>query len=381
MLVNLHLTHKCNLRCTYCYTGDKTLHDMSDQTLADSFAFMEGLADREITLVFFGGEPLVRRDLLERAVWMGETSPFKRYYYKVATNGTLLSEELIEFCRAHRVYVSLSLDGIARANDANRIFPDGRGSYAAIRPWVRPLLRAMPYTGVFMVVHPGNMRDLPASVEHVLDLGFRFVNVALDHSAPWTPELFRTLARSYVQLAALYRRRIKKNEKFYLSLFDGRIQSHVRGPCEADRRCAAGLHQISIAPSGNLYPCVQFVREDRDEPVRIGHVKTGLVPTRRFAATDGAPDAICEACFLRDRCSHWCRCISYQATGSAEEVSPVFCAHEKMLFRIVDKMAGQLFSRAFPRFIHKHYNQEYAFLAAIEDLVEEAFSKEPDLAG
>jgi len=374
MIVNLHLTHKCNLRCTYCYTGDKTLGDMTSETLLDAFAFMEDRLEAEhINLVFFGGEPLVRFDLLRRAVLIGEQLP-KQYYYKMSTNGTLLTQEIIDFCLAHSVYISLSLDGTQAASDLNRIYPNGRGSFRDSEAMIGPLLEAMPHSGLFMVVHPNNMRHLRASVEYMLDRSFRFINLALDYSADWTPADFKVLARSYVELGKLYAERTRRGDKFYLSLFDGRIQTRVQGVCEPSQRCAAGLHQLSIAPSGQIYPCVQYVREDRDEAKRIGHVLTGVTPEKRteHAAVDGYPDEICDACFLKDRCSHWCRCVAYQTSGDSHQISPVFCAHEKMLFRIVDRMAGKLFSRKFPRFVHKHYNDEYPFLAAVEDLIDAA---------
>lgn len=377
MLVNLHLTHKCNLRCTYCYTGDKTLGDMSPATLRQSFAFMEQLPADAIDVVFFGGEPLVRFDLMQEAVALAAGLD-KAYHFKVTTNGTLLDPGRIDWLRAHEVYVSVSVDGPGQANDVNRVFPDGSGSWRLIEPQLAGLLAAMPHSGVFLVVHPANMERLADSVGHVLDLGFRFVNLALDYSADWTPALFERLSQAYVALAKVYETRTRRGERFYLSVFDGRIQTRVRGQPALSERCSPGVGTLSIAPSGHLYPCVQFVREDRQPQLRIGHVDRGLASghDRHCSGCDEVPDDTCGACFLKDRCSHWCRCVSYQTTGDAEQVSPVFCAHEQLIFEIADRLAGRMFDRRFPRFVHKHYNDDAPFLAALEDLLDEALPVE-----
>src|SRR6185503_1024497 len=96
--------------------------------------------------------------------------------------------------------------------------------------------------------------------------------------------------------------------------------------------------QFSIAPSGRLYPCVQFVQEDQNHEFVIGDVFTGFDAQRQNAVSCCAehekPE--CGGCALIDRCSSWCACINWQSTGSLDRASPLVCEHERLLMPIAD---------------------------------------------
>ena len=74
-------------------------------------------------------------------------------------------------------------------------------------------------------------------------------------------------------------------------------------------------------------------------------------------------------CAVRDRCNHYCGCLNKQTTGRMDTVSPVLCAHERIVLPIADKLAGRLFKERNALFIQKHYNELYPVISLIEDTV------------
>ena len=68
MELTLFVDHQCNLRCDYCYNGEKFSRPMDMATAARAIDFALGRPDGEFRLSFFGGEPLARKDLVRAFV-------------------------------------------------------------------------------------------------------------------------------------------------------------------------------------------------------------------------------------------------------------------------------------------------------------------------
>ncbi|HVX16140.1 MAG TPA: radical SAM protein [Pirellulales bacterium] len=381
--VAFHLTHNCNLRCVYCYTGAKFASGMTDD-VADrgaDFALAEarqqGVGHLEI--IFFGGEPLMKLDLLCRiADRLHDAAGRLRTSFKMSTNGTLLTARAVEELAKRRVYVSISLDGPPELQAMQRPFAAGHDTTAAlagaIDGAIDRLLRWNPCANAHCVITPSTAGRLDTSVQWIFARGFAYVSTALDYSANWTRANLKELESAYKRLAGWYFDRTLSGEKLYLSCFDDRIHSRTRGPLERSERCHIGHRQFSIAPSGRLYPCVQFVREDEDLSLALGDVFAGFDSQRRatLAACSEQPKPECGGCALADRCSSWCACVNWQSTGRVDRASPLLCEHERLLMPIADRLANRLWKRRNTIFLHKHYNPAYPALSFAERKLHES---------
>lgn len=373
MNLTLHLTTGCSMRCDYCYSPPIERVDMDPKTAlaAVDLALSDGKPSSSI--VFFGGEPLLRKDLIaltvayarERGDALGV-----RTHFKVTTNGLDLDDAFVAFCAAARVAVGLSLDGCAEAHDAHRRTADGGPTHGAVRSAATRLLEKLPYSLALMVVSPESAGALDRSVAELLDLGFRYAIVSLDYAAPWDLRALAALKTSYQALAEQYVARTRAEEKFYLSPFETRIASWVRPESCLEDRCHLGVRQISVGPDGTIYPCVQFVRAGPESAFAIGHVSRGidLEARARLYAMSQCEPAACEGCAIRARCNHNCSCLAWQTTGSINGIPPILCEHSRMLLPIVDRAAATLFRLRSPMFIQKHYNAAYPLASLIEDL-------------
>ena len=126
MLVTLLITHRCNLRCRYCYV--RSYHDvvMSMETackcITDAFSDAIGKFDR-LEFAFLGGEPFCVFDRLrEICEWTWSQRWPLPYLISASTNGTLCTSKVCRWLTEHhdRFYLSLSFDGLIGAQDRNR---------------------------------------------------------------------------------------------------------------------------------------------------------------------------------------------------------------------------------------------------------------------
>lgn len=371
--ITFHLTHDCNLACDYCYTGEKLSIPMS-QEMADSsiqFVVQEVQAKQveQLEITFFGGEPLLEKEhIFYIQDQLNALITNCKIFYRMSTNGILVTEELMKVLFERRIYVSLSLDGDMEVYDRHRLTKKKRSIFDKVVGAAKILLRYNPATNVTAVMTPQTCARLTESVDFLFNLGFRYMTVTLDYSSNWTTADFKALKKSYQQLAKWYEAKMIAQERFYLSLFDERIRTHTQKPLEKEERCNIGQGQLSIAPNGEIYPCIQFVKTEGNPEYLIGHVQEGVdsACNNHIHACSEQPKPECDGCPLINRCSNWCACINYMDTGTVTQVSPVVCYNEKILIEIVDKTADRLWKQHNNMFVHKHYNPDYAIISHYE---------------
>lgn len=377
MHLTLHLTSRCNLRCWYCYAAPHQGGDMTFETAKAAIKIgMDSLQRKSpgasLGVIFFGGEPLIMRGLIEEIVehCRGiERDTGQLFHYKITTNGTMLDESFLTSPITSEVFIAMSHDGIKAAHDSGRVDAGGNGTFDALEPKIDMLLEHKPYSPVMMVVNPGNVRHYYKSIVYLYGKGFRYLICSLDYGADWTEKDLNELEKQYKKLSDWYYKLMMAEEKFYYSPFEVKISSHVfPGSCKAER-CELGQTQISVAPNGRLYPCVQFVGDGSDTAYAIGDVFNGVDEDARMRLYlwNGEEKSTCGECAVRERCNHYCGCLNKQATGHIDQVSPVLCAHERLILPIVDKLAARLFEKRSPMFIQKHYNEMFPVISLVED--------------
>lgn len=373
MHFTLHLTTACNMRCSYCYSPPHGGPAMSPDVGLRAMDLGARLTDGSCGIVFFGGEPLLHKDVIHELVAYGRRRGPAAHHFKLTTNGLLLDDDFMEFSLANDVLIAMSFDGVKEAHDAHRLLPDGSPTFDLLLPRLRMLLDARPYASVLMVVNPDTVRHFSDSVSFLLDLGCRYVIASLDYAADWSEAAFRTLEKQYRRLGRLYVRWTRRGRKFYLSPFEVKLSSHINRHCYRKDRCELAQRQVSVDPGGYLYPCVQFTKAGPESEWCIGSVWNGIdeEARRRVHAESDREKEDCAGCVLNERCNNTCGCLNWQDTGSINRVSPVLCRHEQILTPIADRVGERLYRKRDPLFLHKHYNAAYPVLSLLEDAAAE----------
>ncbi len=143
--VILQLTQQCNFRCAYCpytpkdfdYQRVHTSNRMSFETAKRVIDFYVAHSTNQDSgfVGLYGGEPLLEFELFKKIVAYAEYAfEGKDIYFSTTTNGSLLTDEVVDFLGSHNFDFIISLDGTAEIHDRSRKFADnGKGTFSAIQ--------------------------------------------------------------------------------------------------------------------------------------------------------------------------------------------------------------------------------------------------------
>ncbi len=372
MHVTLHITTRCNFRCGYCYSPPRAGLEMSKEVATKAIELASRMSPNNTGVIFFGGEPLLRKDFIFEVIDACSQRQRKsgcQFHYKVTTNGSLLDEVFIESATGARLSIAVSLDGVREAHNTHRVTDAGAPTFESLIPQITALLRRQPYASALMVVTPETVDQYARSFDYLIRLGFRYIIASLNYAGDWRRSHLRRLEREYRKIATRYESQTRAGHKFYFSPFEKKIASHVHGKEALCQQCYFGVRQLSVAPDGSIYPCVQFVKDGRDGDYCLGNVWDGIDRERQSAlfSASRALKSTCQDCALLGRCENQCSCLNWQTTGAIDQVSPILCETERLLIPIVDELAAKLYRVRAPLFIQKHYNPIYPLLSFLED--------------
>ncbi len=335
----LHVAHSCNLNCSYCfasqgkYHGERALMSFEVGRQALDFLVANSGHRRNLEVDFFGGEPLMNFDVVKQLVAYArsiEKEHQKNFRFTLTTNGMLIDDDVIDFANREMSNVVLSLDGRKEVHDRFRVDYAGKGSWDRIVPKFQKLVAARGnknyyMRGTFTHANPDFLKD----IQQMLDLGFTELSMepvvcAADDPSALTQEDLPIVLEQYERLAELMiqRRREGRPFTFYHYMIDLK-----GGPCIYKRisGCGSGTEYMAVTPWGDLYPCHQFVGEER---FRLGNVWDGVTNhacQAEFAACNVYAHPECADCWARLYCSGGCAANAYHATGSVTGVYQYGC--------------------------------------------------------
>ena len=357
----LHIAHSCNLNCSYCfasqgkYHGERALMSFEVGRRALDFLIENSGSRKNLEVDFFGGEPLMNFDVVKKLVEYArsvEKAHNKNFRFTLTTNGVLIDEDVIEFANKEMSNVVLSLDGRREIHDEFRVDYQGKGSFDKIVPKFQRLVEARGgknyyMRGTFTHRNPDFLEDIKA----MLDLGFTELSMepvvtAKGDPAELTDSDIEIVKEQYEKLAALMmeRRREGKPFTFYHYMID-----LTGGPCIYKRisGCGSGTEYMAVTPSGELYPCHQFVGEEK---FKLGDIWSGVTNTEtqnEFFECNVYAREECRNCWARLYCSGGCAANAYHSKGSVKGVYKSGCELFKkrmecaIMLAIAEKLEGK----------------------------------------
>lgn len=342
----LNITERCNFRCTYC-PQTKTDADMDFSTARSIVDYAYNAAvkrgERDASLSFYGGEPLLRKDWIKSVIaYAAERYEKNGFYfrYRMTTNGALLDDDFLHFTKEAPFRIALSIDGHKEAHDSHRRAADGSPTHEKAESAAKRLLSLYPGSAAMATVNPDTAPMLFDSVRHLYALGFRQIVTTLNHLAAWTDGDIAILKVQYTYLAQWYGDVLESGERLSLPLFDAKLMSHLT-PQIARSKCEPGRHRLHFDISGGIFPCTQYSYHLQ---YRLGSAMAGVDENALEAIRCEAsfPVKSCLNCALSSRCDNQCGCKNLETTGSVRAVSPLVCAHERMLIPIADALGNRV---------------------------------------
>lgn len=335
----LHVAHTCNLNCSYCfasqgkYHGERAIMSYEVGKRALDFLVENSGTRHNLEVDFFGGEPLMNFDVVMQLVAYArsiEKEKNKNFRFTLTTNGVLIDDDVIDFANKEMSNVVLSLDGRKEIHDRFRVDYAGNGSWEKIVPKFQRLVNARGKKGYYMrgtFTHANP--DFLEDIRTMLDLGFTELSMEPVVTAPNDPSALteadrRIVMEQYEKLAELMLKRDADDKPFTFYHYMIDLKG---GPCIYKRisGCGSGTEYMAVTPWGDLYPCHQFVG---DEKFKLGDIWHGVDNTaiqNEFASCNVYAREECRDCWARLYCSGGCAANAYHATGSVRGVYKEGC--------------------------------------------------------
>ena len=335
----LHIAHSCNLNCSYCfasqgrYHGERALMSYETGKRALDFLVENSGTRRNLEVDFFGGEPLMNFDVVKKLVEYArsiEKEKNKNFRFTLTTNGVLIDDDVIDFANREMSNVVLSLDGRREVHDRFRVDYSGRGSFDTIVPKFQKLVNARGgknyyMRGTFTHYNPDFLEDIKA----MLDLGFTELSMEPVVTSPESPSALTEsdkpiVFEQYEKLAELMLRRDKEGKPFTFYHYMLDIKG---GPCIYKRisGCGSGTEYMAVTPQGDLYPCHQFVGDEKFKLGDIYHGVDNKEIQNEFYSCNVYAREECRDCWARLYCSGGCAANAYHATGSVKGIYKYGC--------------------------------------------------------
>ena len=319
----LHVAHDCNLKCKYCFAaqgdfgGSKELMSFEVGKKAIDYLIENSGNRRNLEIDFFGGEPLMNFDVVKQLVDYGksiENKYGKNIRFTITTNGILLDDEKIKYINDNMHNVVLSLDGRKSVNDNMRPTLNDKGSHDVILPKFKKLVNERPKDKYYYIrgTFTRENLDFAEDVMYFAEQGFKLTSiepVVDEESNPYAlkEEDLPRVFEEYEKLAIKYADMQVKGDDFKFFHF---IVDLNQGPCVIKRitGCGAGNEYLAITPSGDIYPCHQFVGNDDYKLANImdKEVVLPLDITNKFRNAHVYSKEECNKCWNKFYCSGGC---------------------------------------------------------------------------
>jgi len=348
--ITLQVTQGCNLRCKYCvYSENVNVQQrshsnrrMSWETAKNGIDFLweHSVDSPRVNIGFYGGEPLLEFSLIKCATeYAKKIFRGKKLSFSITTNGTLLTDEIIDFLVREEVWLTISLDGPQEIHDRNRVFSSGEGSFSTIMKNIKRIERLAPDYAqnimFSMVMDPQNDFDCINEIMVGLDNlnSHTFLASIVDREYDDAEVLFSQeyLWKSYYQqflalLSILGRYPIENVSAISKKISDIAINDARRLRLPAPLRpidvpsgpCIPGQLRLLVNVDGYFFPCERV--SENSEAMCIGSLNNGFdIPKARSLLNVGSitPDA-CKRCW----CFRQCSICAKKADDGSAHLSP-----------------------------------------------------------
>lgn len=344
----------CNLRCKYCFYANissmrevrsfgRMKSTLVNQLVSSVFADLED--GDELSIAFQGGEPtLAGLAYFEHFVQAVSQQPISvQVHYAIQTNGMVINERWCQFLKTNEFLVGLSIDGLARNHNLNRVDVRGRGTYYRVHETKRLFDEYHVDYNILCVL----TNQLAAQPDEVFDA---LMNERIQYIQfiPCLDDLDAGTSSSYAltpqRFASFYKQYFKR---WYAQLQTGVYQSvklfdDIINLFHYGRATACGITgqcrvQYVIEADGSVYPCDFYALDE----YRLGYIQEQTLSelfhqpqALTFLSSRKTLPSKCATCPFKTMCCGGCKRMK-DAMYVDEESD--FCGYQAVLSTIVPK--------------------------------------------
>lgn len=331
--ISVLITEDCNFACEYCFVKQNP-NEMSWETLKQTINWLskQNINKEKLSINFFGGEPLMRFDLIKKAVLYAENEMDDDFSFGITTNGSLFNDERLDFFEKHDIGALFSIDGTKEIHNKHRKYKDGSGTFDEVEINMKKCVeRGLSPVGR-PTYTPETLPYLFETVKYLLDeVGFNSVSPtpAVDGYIDFTEEDYKEYQKQFDKINKYFKDKILMEENAGLGYYD-KCYRQFLSDTKMQTPCGAGKKYLGVNYKGELYPCHRFVQWPE---WKLGDVYTGLkYNQRRKLFHDFDNDSTSEVCKACDNkfCGGGCYAVNYSTTGDVEKTNKTTCELSKL---------------------------------------------------
>lgn len=322
-LISICLTHRCNLDCVYCFQTHDSNHEMSFETgkLSIDWVFDNIIKneEEEAEIVFFGGEPLLRFDLIKQLFeYIYNNKPQRKFLFFASTNGTILNEEMKNWFAEHKdkFCLGLSLDGTKETQNSNR-----SNSFDLID--IDFFLKNYPNQHIKMTLTEHSLYNFAENFKFIHSLGFGINGADLSLGFfDWSDEKYlEILIPQLKELVEYYANSdIKLN-----GLFDKDLAACEAKEKHRKKSCGVGDKIVFFDTDGKMYPCTYIT------PMTFSQSDINEISKVDFSNDENFIDEDCyQNCYIYPICTT-CAGANYQINKNFMQRDKRKCKIRKLI--------------------------------------------------
>jgi len=347
--VGIDIANGCTLDCTYCYisAAKKTRRILSKEIFLDILNFLKSEKDHPITFYFTGaGEPTLNFNLLKQLPILCKENGFDKCVYNLTTNGTILTNEMIEFFKLNMFTINISFDGDKKTHDASRIYHNGKGSFEDIYNNLTLLKKNGIKFSCKTTIQPDNKNLVEVFSffeENKINFIFSIATNSFDnHFLPNINDL-KTFEEQLNKVVESYKKLIENNQEIFAEKFINDLKRIHYGQVSKNG-CIASRESFFMDIEGSIFPC-SYHSSSID--LSVGNIYAGIdyekIIKNSWYAKPVDNYSACENCWMKYLCTGSCFAIKWLENKNTDVPSDYLCKTYDIYWTAIIKLYTQIY--------------------------------------
>lgn len=349
----LSVTEDCNFRCTYCTFSEDFSSNRNHSTKYMDFKTSKKAIDLYLTYInrgkkynlfrspmicFYGGEPLLNFDLIEKSVEYVHSNYGEDVKFNITTNGYLLDKNISDWLMKNEFMITVSLDGDEKEHNRKRINKNGKGTFNKVFSNIKYILNkkyehfyvspVFDYTTSFSDCHNFFKSNLikvlslsEVDTEYTYDYYRRFTENDYENYIKLIKELIENYSIENTSSSYLY---YLIEEPFVKLIFESNILSFSRNFVNFTGSCVPS-DKLFVSTGGNFYTCERVPPTDISN---IGNINIGLDSDKIINIINNFNCKLkeCSYCNISTLCQ---KCYKQFIDGSDFKEAKILCSNRE----------------------------------------------------
>ena len=341
----LLVSHDCNMKCKYCFAQEYKGKPYMDIKTAKKAVktFLKLYPNKVKSILFFGGEPLLRFDVIKETVQFVnafcQSCQITTPRFGIVTNGTLLTPQIIDFFQKYKFIVTVSLDGPSEVNDFQRVFPSGKGTHDQVVYNIRKAKERNIRIGVeatFTKKHIERGFSVKSTLKYLHEIGAKTIHLmpvyGMCGDLLLPKNRISDIKNSFKEGVSFALDSLMTPEPIVFQYVHYIIEALIT-KIPVEYMCYAGIGTLTVDTNGNIYPCYLLMNEDLFMGNIFDHDFPGVhfLKVRELLQNHTREHiSQCRKCWAKEICSS-CYGIGFLINKSLTSPPEEFCDIQKAM--------------------------------------------------